>query len=773
MLINHAMKNFFVIILMFHFLNSNGQLKPIGSWTDHLPYSEGTSISTNGTDVFCGTSTGLFSYNVFDNSISRFSKINRLNGVNIAKLKYNPYNSTLIIVYQDANIDLLKNGTTINIPFIKNDNAINSKEINEIKFFQDKIYLSFGFGIVEINSTKNEIADSYLFGNNGTEIAVNSSAIFNDTIYAATNTGIYSASLNSNLLDYNSWKITSQKQDKKFKKLITFNSNLIAVQEATNNQDSVFSIINHSFNSIPNFTTETFKAYYIGNNELIYVSNNSVRFLDPNLQETKNFNRDNSNTLGIVKANDSKLYFVNGFQPLVKHNDASLISTIKPNGPADKTVTSLAVKDGVLWSTNGGFDGAYNSLFRFAALSKYENGSWTSFYQYDTPNLTGAFDIMSVTFNPDIEGEAYFGSFGTALYKVNAAGQFEKIDDQNSSLQERQDVVWDWIGAPDAAFDKNGHLWVTNAYTNNCLSARVNGTWQRYNMLPQINAANAVTELLITDDNHKWVAVPRSNAILVFDDNNTPSNTNDDRKILLSSEAGQGSIPGIAGLTMTLDQKGQVWVGTSDGIAVFYNPGQVFEAGKRDAQRILIEGDENVEVLLAGTIIRDIAIDGANRKWIATEASGVYLVSEDGTETIHHFTEENSPLFSNNVSSIGIDQKTGEVYFGTGNGIISYRGTATEGSQDFNDVKVFPNPVKENYLGPISISGLINNTKVKITDIQGNLVNELRSNGGQAIWYGDTFNGERVKTGVYLIFNSGVNEKEALKTHIAKILVIN
>ena len=205
----------------------------------------------------------------------------------------------------------------------------------------------------------------------------------------------------------------------------------------------------------------------------------------------------------------------------------------------------------------------------------------------------------------------------------------------------------------------------------------------------------------------------------------------------------------------------------------FFNPESVFEEGKKDAQRILLEGDENVEVLLAGTSIKDIVIDGANRKWIATEQAGVYLVSEDGTETIHHFTTENSPIFSNTVLAIAIDDQSGEVYFGTANGIISYKGTATEGQENFAKVKVFPNPVRETYDGPIAISGLMNNSTVKITDINGNLVFELRSIGGQAIWDGRTFKGQRASTGVYLIFNSAEDEDNELKTHIGKILLVN
>ena len=165
-----------------------------------------------------------------------------------------------------------------------------------------------------------------------------------------------------------------------------------------------------------------------------------------------------------------------------------------------------------------------------------------------------------------------------------------------------------------------------------------------------------------------------------------------------------------------------------------------------------------------------IAIDGGNRKWVGTAKAGVFLFADDGLETIHHFTTDNSPLLSNNILEIEIDGKTGTVYFGTENGLISYKSTAIDGKDNYGDVYVYPNPVREDYQGEIVVTGLVGNVNVKITDINGNIVYETTAMGGQAIWDGRTFSGDRVHTGVYLIFCS--NEDGSL-THITKLLVIN
>ena len=160
---------------------------------------------------------------------------------------------------------------------------------------------------------------------------------------------------------------------------------------------------------------------------------------------------------------------------------------------------------------------------------------------------------------------------------------------------------------------------------------------------------------------------------------------------------------------------------------------------------------------------------GANRKWIGTASSGVYLVSEDGLETIHHFTSENSPLLSNAIQSIAIHEKTGEVFIGTGNGLISYQSDAIEGGDRFQNVRAYPNPVRPEYTGLITITGLITDTQIRITDINGNLIYETQSNGGVATWDGCNNSGSPVVSGVYFAHCLSNDGKQK---HITKILII-
>jgi hypothetical protein len=182
------------------------------------------------------------------------------------------------------------------------------------------------------------------------------------------------------------------------------------------------------------------------------------------------------------------------------------------------------------------------------------------------------------------------------------------------------------------------------------------------------------------------------------------------------------------------------------------------------------DGTIYVDLLLSTEKINDIAVDGGNRKWIATEKSGVFLVSDDGKKEIRHFTEENSPLFSNNVLTLAVNDLTGEVFFGTDKGIVSYRGEATEATDDFGKVYVFPNPVREDFEGDITVTGLARDANVKFTDISGNLVYETTALGGQAVWDGRNFRGERVHTGVYLVF---CTNRDGSRTRVTKLLFIH
>ncbi|MBK7030982.1 MAG: T9SS type A sorting domain-containing protein [Bacteroidales bacterium] len=277
-----------------------------------------------------------------------------------------------------------------------------------------------------------------------------------------------------------------------------------------------------------------------------------------------------------------------------------------------------------------------------------------------------------------------------------------------------------------------------------------------------------VGAVTIDHSNQKWMQV-RDLSLIVFNDNNTLDNAADDQVRKLTNAPGNGDLPGNGIASLAVDMDGQLWIGSDQGVAVIYSPENVFEGGNYDAQIIQVEEEGFLHPLLETEAVTAIAINGNNEKWLGTDKSGVFLMSADGSKEIYHFTAENSPLLSNSITGIKV-ASDGEVFFGTANGIVSYKDASQPPAAELDSVYVYPNPVRENYTGPIAITNLVSESNVKITDMGGNLVWETMAEGGRVVWDGKDLDGDRVRTGVYIVF---ITNADGSKKSVAKILFIN
>jgi len=293
------------------------------------------------------------------------------------------------------------------------------------------------------------------------------------------------------------------------------------------------------------------------------------------------------------------------------------------------------------------------------------------------------------------------------------------------------------------------------------------GEWTAYSLGSAASGVE-VDKIAIDLENQKWL-LGRNLNLYVFNDNNTPDNPADDLTKKLSSNAGGGAIPGSFVRSIAVDREGLVWLGTDEGVVVFYSPQNVFSGQNFDAQKVLIEQDGYGQYLLETETVTAIAVDGSNRKWFGTDRAGLFLMSADGTKQIAHFTEENSPLLSNSITALTLNDD-GELFIATPKGLVSYRSEAVPPKETLSEVQVFPNPVYQNFTGNIAIRGLVENSNVKITDISGNLVYSTAAQGGQAVWNGYNFDGKKATTGVYLVF---ISNNDGTKTEVTKIMIVN
>ncbi|MGB1307132.1 MAG: two-component regulator propeller domain-containing protein, partial [Flavobacteriales bacterium] len=394
-------------------------------------------------------------------------------------------------------------------------------------------------------------------------------------------------------------------------------------------------------------------------------------------------------------------------------------------------------------------------------------------------SLGGARDITNIVEAPN--GKLYVGTWNNGLLELEydedlgnyALVKEHNYETSNGNLQtissDTSDGNYGWLRVKDVVVDDNGLVWITNSLVNKGLAfMNTDGQWQSYNITSYNTQNSHLGDLLIDNQGKKWFFIAKGGGMIVYDDNGTPENTNDDNNKHLNTSSGQGNLPSNTVYSLAIDNDGEVWVGTDKGLAVFYDTDEVFGLNG-DAQQVLVEADGYVEPIIANESVTAIAIDGANRKWFGTKNSGVFVYSADGSQQMEHFTQENSPLLSNTINHISIDNNSGEVFISTNKGLISYKGEATAGEKQHGNVLVYPNPVKENYNGPIAIKNVVENANIKITDIKGNLIKTTTAFGGQAIWDGKNKYGERANTGVYLVFST---DPTGLETNVAKILFI-
>ncbi len=751
----------------------------IGSWQTHISYTNINQITQSQEKIYAISTGALFSVDKKDNIVESYSKISGLNDNNIHLIEYSDFNNLLFIAYKNSNIDLMsENGSIWNISDIYRKNMSGSKKINNICFNNNLAYIACDFGITILDLNKNEFTETYIIGSEENSEKIIKININNNDIYALTENNLFIGNSSKNLINYQNWDKVSI-PDSAIKNIDMYLSNNEIYLLKTNNV--LYKYTNNSWtkykNAIKNITIS---------NDAILLTDTANQISMINNQTETIIAEDAINAL--FDKDKNTVWFFSTYALSSKNLKTGKFNHFVPNGPESNTSWRLRYSNGRIFSIPGG-RWAVN-YYTPASLSIYENNSWKKYDTYyfvsRTETTKDSYDLVDIAINPNDNTNFWIASYGVGLYEFrnDELYKFHHCDNSGLTTIFPDGNKYNYIRTDGLTYDNHGNLWMLNNAGNLIKYIDPNGT---YHEIPNstIVSHNDLTpqDIIISNKNpnHKIFLMPRyrntNNSIFyALDDNGTLDYTGDDKTVAFTKVYDQdnkelyfSASPLLRSIAQ--DKNGVIWIGTTKGIFLINDPAKMFEDNFR-VYRIKIprnDGTGLADYLLDTEEIKAIAVDGANRKWIGTATSGIYLVSEDGLETIHHFTTQNSPLLSDAIQSIAINDKTGEVFIGTGNGLISYQSDAIEGGDIFKNVRAYPNPVRPEYNGLITLIGLIDNTQIRITDVNGNLVYETRSNGGVATWDACNLSGSRVATGVYFAHCISADGKQK---HITKILVI-
>ncbi len=740
----------------------------IGLWREHLPYNSAIDLAAGEGKVFCATPYSIYAVRLSDNSIERHSRVTGLNETGVSAIQYDAINEKLVIAYANSNIDILYRNDIYNVPDIKRSTISGNKNIYNIYPRGNNYYLSTGLGVLVIDGEKYEVKDSWFIGSGGSYVKVNGFTSDGTYFYAATEEGLKKAPVNnSNLANHANWQLLSGANGL----AIGACQHVFLVQDKIIVQKSDSLFVQNGNNWTLLYTDGwPFINANISENKILLcerIGNLPGRVVIVNPDGSLSRTLPASGAISFPR----KAILLNGdpwiadqFGGLSQQLSASY-EQYKPNSPEATGSGEMTVYNNVLYATAGEVNEAWNYQFNGNGIFVLKDGSWDNINRFRYPKIDTLLDYITIAV--DKRDESFWaGSFGGGLLHVKPGPSFDIY---------KQNFIGQAIGDPGSyrvsglAFDQDNNLWIANYGSSQPLRVRkADGSWTNF-PIPFFLTENAVAQIVVGDNNYKWIVSPKGNGLICYDHGSSIDNPNDDRWKIYKAGAGSGNLPSGDVLCAAMDKSGFIWVGTADGIGVIQCAMDVFAAPGCEAIWPIIQQGNFSNYLFKGEEVRSIAVDGADRKWVATR-NGVWLISATGEKVIYRFTEDNSPLLSNDVKKIAINGRTGEVYFATLKGTCSFRSTATDGGETNSGVLVFPNPVPPGYGGTIAIRGLVNNAIVKITELDGRLVYQTRALGGQAVWDGKDYRGRKISSGVYLVLVSEDGRKE---NAVSKIVFVS
>ncbi len=774
------MRKLRIILFVFLPFSLTAQIDFSDEWEDFFSYNNVKDFVKVDNTIYALSDNAIFTYNITSQETQKLSSVQGLSGETTSAIHFSAATNRLVIGYENGLVEVVDEDGSITISAdIVNFDQSGEKSINDIYEHEGTLYLSTSFAIVEYDINELEFGDTFFIGDNSTAVKVNEITVFDSRIYAATNGGIFYADVTDpNLIDFNNWEQIVSSSNL-FKNMTVFNNRLFtilntALYEIINTDELVF--IRDFISTVVGVKESSTHLTVALNQSLIVFDSRIIQVLQTSATVDFDYHLNNA------FAESNELYLATqefGIFASTFGNPTGFLE-IHPEGPISNDVFSLSAQNNHLWVVYGGYTPTFAPIQRELGYSHFDGEVWFTELNVSTNPFP---DFVDVTIDPNNDNRAFLSGFGDTnlINTFNTGGLFEIEDNQitnfynhlNSPLEDiratNPNSVSIRIGA--SVFDSQGNLWLTNIGVLNELKKFSNGSWSVFDISAATNSFG-LTEMAVDRNNSIWIGT-RSDGIVVFNENGS-------RLRGLSTQTTQGSLPNSRVESVAVDRDNRIWIGTISGLVVFNNASGVFDADIVDAQPIIILDDGIPRRLLGEQIVTTIEVDGANNKWFGTDNGGVVYTNPNGQTTLANFSSENSPLPSDRIVKIAVDESSGKVFFATDKGIVAYNSNVAPFGDVLGEVYAYPNPVRK-FHQTVTIDGrngtnLPRGTNVKILDIAGNLVHETNVvegqelQGGKVIWDKTNLAGNKVASGIYIVL---LANEDATETSTTKIAIIN
>ena len=764
----------------------------VGGWQVYSCYFNGQDLVEMSGNLYYATKNAVVAVDLKDDyAYEILSKKEGLSDIGIRCLGVSNALKMLVICYDNSNIDLYNGKNIFNVPDLFNKQMSGNKSINKVFCHGNYAYLACGFGIMVVDLKKKVVKDTWFFQGGSQTLEVNDVVIVDNTVYAATDWGIFQSKLsNSAINNFAAWE--------KVVTVDSYNNSLFRQFAVLGNTVYVLKTDTLEIQTDTTSTYITKAAIYVKNNDSWEAATIDIEDSSPHFycrfiraSQDKLFLGTNGeiqrfqwnptdNTLkrekiyywlrspaAAMQASDGRTYISSGYG-LSWGGAEDWVHGIPIPGPAQDPATAMDWKKSKLVVVHNALNDWVPAWER-ANLSTLRGENWT--ITTENSQLYPV-DFIDVSIAPYDTSVVFAASYLQGIVEMRSDTIYTAYNHTNTPSLRSIDGFT--TRTSNVVFDGYNNLWTSNWGNPNPLVVKMqNGEWKSFNA-PYVGFGEIGTILADSRD-WLWMTYDRGRKLAIFHPNRSDGTIRSDfsrwKDLNLSLKEEEGAFTYIYSIAETIDT--QIWIGTDRGVKIYYNPIRLWNEPQITPSPIVVEairGEDTLNELVLGfESVRCIKVDGGNRKWVGTENAGVFLLSADGRTELLHFTKDNSPLPSNAVYSIEIDGETGEVFLGTDRGLASFRYTATDGKENYDNLKIFPNPVRENFDGYISITGLKRDSEVKIADAQGGLVHRTVSNGGTAVWDGKRFDGQKVSTGVYFVF---INDENGKERKAGKILVV-